>query len=232
MSAEGGAIYVFPSGSTKVAKIIIANGEQVSASSIDVSPVKSDGQSLALPLTSDIKSDLLAVRNRTSDYQHFYLNDSGTFTACPNNGISTTQGGTIFKAADVYFAVEPVLNGTASNVAYIDGFQIVNLKTGAVVASHEAQLSESACKPNPNCITAEVVNNSTVKLYQYVPGQLAAQYTFSLTLAEEPVKLDITSATNLVNYIIGNSTVEDFDYNNDGTIDIADVTAIINAILK
>ena len=130
--------------------------------------------------------------------------------------------------------MEPVLNGTASDVAYIDGFQIVNLKTGAVVASHEAQLSESAYKPNPNCITAEVVNNSTVKLYQYVPGQLAAQYTFSLTLAEEPVKLDITSATNLVNYIIGNSTVEEsyFDYNNDGTIDIADVTAIINAILK
>ena len=234
MSAEGGAIYVFPSGSTKVAKIIIANGEQVSASSIDVSPVKSDGQSLALPLTSDINSDLLAVRNRTSDYKHFYLNDSGSFTACPNNGISTTQGGTIFKAADVYFAVEPVLNGAASDVAYIDGFQIVNLKTGAVVATHEAQLSESAYKPNPNCITAEVVNNSTVKLYQYVPGQLAAQYTFSLALAEEPVKLDITSATNLVNYIIGNSTVEEsyFDYNNDGTIDIADVTAIINAILK
>lgn len=234
MSADGGAIYVFPSGSTKVAKIIIANGEQVSASSIDVSPVKSDGQSLAIPLTSDVNSDLLAVRNRTSGYQHFYTNDSGTFTACPNNGISTTQGGTIFKAADVYFAVEPVENGNAAEVPYIDGFQIVNLKTGAVVATHEAQLSESACKPNPNCITAEVVDAKTVKLYQYVPGQLAAQYTFQLNFAEEPVKLDITSVTRLVNYIIGNSTEAEsyFDYNADGNIDIADVTAIVNAILK
>ena len=234
MSADGGAIFVFPSGATKVAKIIIANGEQVSATAIDVSPVKSDGQSLALPLTSDVNSDLIAVRNRTSGYQHFYLNDSGSFTACQNHGISTTQGGTIFKLADTYFAVEPVMNGNASDVAYIDGFQVVNLKTNEVVATHQAQLSESACKPNPNCITAEVVDDKTVKLYQYVPGQLAAQYSFTISTKDEPVDLDITSVTSLVNYIIGSSTEAEsyFDYNADGNIDIADVTAIVNAILK
>lgn len=183
MSDEGGAIYIFPSGSTKVAKIIIANGEQQSATSIDT-PISSDGQSIAIALTSDINSDLIAVRNRLSDYKHFYTNLSGSFKALSNNGISTTQGGTIFSIAKKHFAVEPILNGTASNVAYLDGFQIVNIEENSVVATHQATLSEAVVKPNPNCITAEIVDNNTVKLYQYVPGQLAAQYTFNVSTTD------------------------------------------------
>lgn len=32
--------------------------------------------------------------------------------------------------------------------------------------------------PNANCIVAEKVSDNEVRLYQYVPGQLATQYTF------------------------------------------------------
>lgn len=192
MSENGGAIYLFPNGSAKVAKIIIANGVQKSASSIDASPISSDGQSIAIALTNDINSDVIAVRNRNNN--HFYTNLSGSFAALSNNGISTTQGGTIFKIANKYFAVEPVKNGTASDVDYIDGFQIVDIDENSIVATHEATLTAAIVKPNPNCITAEIVDNNTVRLYQYVPGQIAAQYTFKVSTTDDVADVRVTDS--------------------------------------
>ena len=192
MSENGGAIYLFPKGSAKVAKIVIANGVQKSASSIDASPISSDGQSIAIALTNDINSDVIAVRNRNNN--HFYTNLSGSFAALSNNGMSTTQGGTIFKIANKYFAVEPVKNGTASDVDYIDGFQIVDIDENSIVATHEATLTAAIVKPNPNCINAEIVDNNTVRLYQYVPGQIAAQYTFKVSTTDGVADVRVTDS--------------------------------------
>ena len=70
--------------------------------------------------------------------------------------------------------------------AYLDGFQIVDVATGDVVATHAKQITGNpACKPNGNCLTAKVVDEYTVELYQYVPGQLAAKYKFEAQLVEK-----------------------------------------------
>lgn len=171
MSATGGAIYLFPNGATSVAKIIIANGEQVSATAIEVSTVTADARTIALPLTNDISSDDIVVRDR--DLHHFYYNNGSEFVAYSNNGISTTQGGTVFTLGGATYTVEPI------GKSYCDGFQIVNTDDNQIVATHTLIWETAANSPNANVIIAEPYSSSEVKLYQYVPGQLAAMYSFS-----------------------------------------------------
>ena len=121
---------------------------------------------------NDYTSNDVAVRVRGQ--KHFFHNDGTSFVAYPDNGITTTQGGTVFKLADVYYGVEPI--GTA----YRDGFQIVDLTNNVVVATHTEELTSTAVSPNANCIIAEVNSDKTVNIYQYVPGQLATMYTFEV----------------------------------------------------
>ena len=173
MSEEGGAIYLIPNLATAVAKVIIKNGVQASASVIDVSSViTADAATIATPLTSDINSDLIAVKDR--DTRHFYHNMNDAFEAFPDNGTTTTQGGTIFNLAGKLFVVETI------GSSYCDGFQVVDVEKNAIVASHTEVNATAAYKPNPNIITAEVVSDFEAKLYQYVPGQYASQYTFKV----------------------------------------------------
>ena len=193
MGSEGGALYLFPTGATKVAKIIVSNGVQKSATAIDVTELTADAQSIAVPLTDDIESEEIAVRVRAKNY--FYTNLSGSFAPCDKTSINTTQGGTIFKWGSDYYTVEPI--GTA----YCDGFQVVNLHTGDVGATHNEEFGTPATKPNANCITAEVVNHTTVNLYQFVPGQLAAKYTLTAKVSSgiENVSAEAVDMTMAIN---------------------------------
>ena len=169
---SGGALYLFPSGATSVAKITFKNGAQQSAEAIAVGVITADGQSFATPLSDDYTSNDIAVRVRGQ--RHFYHNNGSAFVAYADNGIKTTQGGTIFKLGKSYYGVEPI--GTS----YRDGFQIVDLNSNIVVATHAEELTSTAVSPNANCITAEVTPENTVNIYQYVPGQLATMYTFEV----------------------------------------------------
>ena len=169
---NGGALYLFPSGATSVAKITFKNGVQQSAEAITVGVITADGQSFATPLSNDYTSKDIAVRVRGQ--RHFYHNNGSAFVAYADNGIKTTQGGTIFKLGNVYYGVEPI--GTS----YRDGFQIVDLNSNVIVATHTEELTSTAVSPNSNCIIAEVNDDNTVNIYQYVPGQLATMYTFEV----------------------------------------------------
>ncbi len=181
LNGEGGIVFMFPKDNTSVAKIYIQYGEQKAQRGIPVG-ITADGQSFAMPL-EDSFGDNFAVRVRSN--KHFYHSDGTSFVPYANNGISTTQGGTFFTLNNTLFAVEPI--GTA----YIDGFQIVDITNNKVVATHNAQLASAVVSPNANCFSAEIKDDYTVNLYQYVPGQLAAQYTFSLIttgIEEAPVE--------------------------------------------
>lgn len=187
---NGGALYLFPSGATSVAKIIFKNGVQQSAEAIAINTITADGQSIALPLNDDYTSNDITVRNRNN--KHFYHSNGSSFVAYADNGIKTTQGGTIFKLGDVYYGVEPI--GTS----YRDGFQVVDLTNNVVVATHTEELTSTAVSPNPNCIIAEVNTDNKVNIYQYVPGQLATMYIFevkALTDIEEIGIADIIVST-------------------------------------
>lgn len=240
MSADGGAIFIFPKDATSVAKIIIKNGVQTSANKIDVTAITADAQSIAIPLTNDINSNDIVARVRSAN--HFYYNNGTGFVAYPDNGINTTQGGTIFTLNGTLYNVQPI-----GSTAYLDGFQIVDVTNNTIVATHEAQFTTAAVAPNPNCITAEVVGQYEAKLYQYVPGQLAAQYTFSLqTSGIENVmignKAEMSLAINgnilqvvginaisTALYSINGSMVT---YDTDNTLDVAGLKGVFIVIAK
>ena len=237
MSNEGGAIFIFPKDATSVAKIIIKNGVQTSATKIDVTAITADAQSIAIPLTNDINSNNIAARVRGS--KHFYYNNGTGFTAYPDNSINTTQGGTFFTLNGTLYNVQPI--GTA----YLDAFQIVDVTNNSIVATHNAQFSAAVSSPNPNCITAEVVNNNEAKLYQYVPGQIAAQYTFTLTTSginqleteQEPNislvnKSLIISGMNISNIKIYSTTGILTTYNtHNNSIDLSSLSGIYIAVI-
>lgn len=186
MSEEGGAMFIIPSGNKYVAKIVIKNGVQVSATAINVSSVlTADAETFATPLTNDINSNLIAVRKRSEN--HFYHNLNGSFEALEDNGITTTQGGTIFSLCGKLFSVEPT-------GIYSDAFQIVDIENNTIVATHDEKYSSDIC-PNPNCITAEVVSATEVKLYQYLPGEVASQYTFKAKMHADVAEIAVADMT-------------------------------------
>ena len=239
MSSEGGAIFIFPKDATAVAKIIVKNGQQVSATKISVNAITADAQSIAVPLTNNINSNDIAARVRGS--KHFYHNNGSSFVAYTDNGINTTQGGTLFTLNNTLFAVEPI--GTA----YLDGFQIVDITNNNIVATNTAQFSTAVAAPNPNCITAEVIDDYEVRLYQYVPGQLAAQYTFKLATTDiEDVAIENNTTMTIVNngttlniidinvatvalYSINGSMIA---YDTDNNLDISGLNGIYIVVAK
>ncbi len=196
MSDSGGVMFLFPNTSTSVAKIYIANGVQKSSKKIDIGVLTADAQSIVMPLNNDM-GDAIAVRVRANN--HFYYHNGTGFVAYANNGINKTQGGTLFTLNETLYAVEPI--GTN----YVDGFQVVDITNNKILATHTAQFSTQAAAPNANCISAEIVGDYEVRLYQYVPGQIAAQYTFKLTTTTGVE--DVVTERPTMNIFIRNNTL-------------------------
>ena len=196
MSDSGGVMFLFPNTSTSVAKIYIANGVQKSSKKIDIGVLTADAQSIVMPLNNDM-GDAIAVRVRANN--HFYYHNGSEFVAYANNGINKTQGGTLFTLNETLYAVEPI--GTN----YVDGFQVVDITNNKILATHAAQFSTQAAAPNANCISAEIVGDYEARLYQYVPGQIAAQYTFKLTTTTGVE--DVVTKKPTMNIFVRNNTL-------------------------
>ena len=198
MSETGGVMFLFPKDATSVAKIYIKKGAQASSKKIDIGVLTADAQSIVIPLEKNVGSDAIAVRVRANN--HFYYHNGSEFVAYANNGINKTQGGTLFTLNETLYAVEPI--GTN----YVDGFQVVDITNNKIVATHAAQFSTQAVAPNANCISAEIVGDYEARLYQYVPGQIAAQYTFKLTTTTGVEEVSVVEKPTM-NIFVRNNTL-------------------------
>ena len=177
LSEEGGAIYLCPQNSTAIAKIFIANGVQVAEKSKSFAVETAGGSDgVAQPLDNNPENDnYVACPNRTLK----------GFIGYTNVGANSTAAGDVVTLNGVTYSIEP------TGTDYCDGFQIVDRSTDKVVATHEEEYSTAAARPNQNALTAEKVDEYTANIYQYVPGQLVAKYTFSLP---KPVLLEARNA--------------------------------------
>ena len=167
MSETGGAFYITPAGSGKIAKIFVAKGAQVAEKSKAIvagAPCASDGH--VQPADNNPETDNIFVRPARS--QAFFDGFTKVGTA------NLTAGGDAVTLSGTLFTFEPC--GTN----YVDGFQVVNRTTNEVVATHENEFSIYAASPNQNALSVEKVDEYTAAIYQYVPGQMVAKYTFSL----------------------------------------------------
>lgn len=167
MSETGGAFYITPANSGKIAKIFVAKGVQVAEKSKAIAAgiaCASDGH--VQPADNNPETDNIFVRPARTQAFFDGLTKVGT--------ANTTAGGDAVTLDGTLFTFEPC--GTN----YVDGFQVVNRTTNEVVATHENEFSKSAAAPNQNAISVEKVDEYTAAIYQYVPGQIAAKYTFSI----------------------------------------------------
>lgn len=172
MSAEGGVFYI---GSTADAvKVFVAGGVQdVAKSKAITTGMPAGAETIVQPVSSSLDDDEILLRNRSK--QNFYYWDGEKYVAYSAPWkVNSTCGGDAFKLNGTLYTIEP------SGTNFVDGFVIVDRSTNKVVATHEAEFTTEARRPNGNSLTAEKVDEYTINIYQYVPGQIAAKYTFSL----------------------------------------------------
>ena len=172
-SETGGAVFFAGNTNTAVAKIFIANGQQVVEKSKAIETgIAFDTTVIATALTDDPESDEIVVRHRSN--KDFYYNNGTKWVAYSRVGnVSSSSGGDVFTVGGTLYTVEP------SGTNYCDGFQIVNRATNEVVATHE-QEGTANNQGFGTSLSAEVINETTVRIYQFHAGNFAAQYTFTL----------------------------------------------------
>ena len=173
-SEAGGAVFFAGASNTAIAKIFIANGQQVAEKSKAIQTgISLDNLTIATALTDDPESDDITFRVRGN--KDFYYNDVTQWVGYTRVGnVSTGSGGDVFTVGGTLYTVEP------AGATYYDGFQIVNRTTNEVVATHEQEGTVNNGQSNGTSLTAEVINETTVRIYQFQPGEFAAQYTFTL----------------------------------------------------
>ena len=176
-SETGGAVFFASSfgnvTNTAIAKIFIANGQQVAEKTKAIpADITLDNTTIATALTDDPESDDIVIRYRSS--KDFYYNNGTKWVAYKRVGnVSSSSGGDVFTVGGTLYTVEP------SGTNYYDGFQIVNRATNEVVATHE-QEGTANNQGFGTSLSAEVINETTVRIYQFHAGNFAAQYTFTL----------------------------------------------------
>ena len=173
-SEAGGAVFFAGASNTAIAKIFIANGQQVEEKSKAIQTgISLDATTIATALTNDPESDDITFRVRSN--KDFYYNDVPQWVGYTRVGkVSSSSGGDVFTVGGTLYTVEP------SGTNYYDGFQIVNRATNEVVATHEQEGTVENKHSYGTSLTAEVINETTVRIYQFHAGNFAAQYTFTL----------------------------------------------------
>ncbi|MGM9801986.1 MAG: DUF6383 domain-containing protein [Candidatus Limisoma sp.] len=173
-SEAGGAVFFAGASNTAIAKIFIANGQQVAEKSKAIQTgISLDATTIATALTNDPESDDITFRVRSN--KDFYYNDVPQWVGYTRVGkVSSSSGGDVFTVGGTLYTVEP------SGTNYYDGFQIVNRATNEVVATHEQEGTVENKQSYGTSLTAEVINETTVRIYQFHAGNFAAQYTFTL----------------------------------------------------
>ena len=204
LSEEGAYLWLAINAQTKVAIVKIANGEQVEDYTQASEPVKvaMNSSTLAQPAFFTVEeidalmdengnlSNSFWSRNRGSAQSMYGWNEDVTeqvVLSLTENGVNgeTTKGAgaegfATFKIADVtYFVVPMSLDGAARSAAigvYDETGKLHATWTPEGVATGMGQMGS---------IAVEAINEGAVAIYRFIPGVIAAKYTFA-PAAEEP----------------------------------------------
>ena len=225
LSEEGAYLWLAINGQSKVAIIKIANGEQVedySQASENVT-VSMNTSVLAQPAFFTVEeidalmdenanlSNSFWSRNRGSAQNMYGWNEDATeqvilqLTENDANGVTTKNAGAegfaTFKIGDVtYFAVPMSLDGAARSAAigvYDETGKLHATWVPEGVATGMGQMGS---------IAVEAINEDAVAIYRFIPGVIAAKYTFALAEeVEYPAELYIVGFDN--NWDPANPTV-------------------------
>lgn len=224
LSDEGAYLWLAINGASQVAIVKIVNGEQdmdYTQASANVS-VTMNTSVLAQPMyftTGEIDAfmdengDLTPSfwsRNRGSAQTIYGWNEDATaqttllLTENDANGVTTkgagAEGFATFKLGDItYFAVPMSLDGSARSAAvgvYDEKAKLQATYVPEGVATGMGQMGS---------VIAEVIDDYTANIYRFIPGVIAAKYTFSLPKPEPDVEpLYMVGQVNGNNWDISN----------------------------
>ena len=204
LSEEGAYLWLAINAQTKVAIVKIANGEQVEdyTQASENVKVAMNSSTLAQPAFFTVEeidalmdengnlSNSFWSRNRGSAQSMYGWNEDATeqvvlsLTENGANGETTKDAGAegfaTFKIADVtYFVVPMSLDGAARSAAigvYDETGKLHATYTPEGVITGMGQMGS---------IAVETINEEAVAIYRFIPGVIAAKYTFCVK-AEEP----------------------------------------------
>ena len=204
LSEEGAYLWLAINAQTKVAIVKIANGEQVEdyTQASENVKVAMNSSTLAQPAFFTVEeidalmdengnlSNSFWSRNRGSAQSMYGWNEDATeqvvlsLTENGANGETTkgagAEGFATFKIADVtYFVVPMSLDGAARSAAigvYDETGKLHATWTPEGVITGMGQMGS---------IAVETINEEAVAIYRFIPGVIAAKYTFCVK-AEEP----------------------------------------------
>ena len=204
LSEEGAYLWLAINAQTKVAIVKIANGEQVEdyTQASENVKVAMNSSTLAQPALFTVEeidalmdengnlSNSFWSRNRGSAQSMYGWDEEGTeqvvlsLTETGANGETTkgagAEGFATFKIADVtYFVVPMSLDGSARSAAIG-----VYDETGKLHATWTPEGTATGIG-QMGSIAVETINEEAVAIYRFIPGVIAAKYTFCVK-AEEP----------------------------------------------
>ena len=208
LSDEGAYFWLAINGQTKIATIKVANGEQVEDYCQASEPVKVSMNTsvLAQPAFFTVEeidaimdetnnlSNSFWSRNRGSAQSMYGWNEDGSeqvilsLTENDANGVTTKNAGAegfaTFKLGDVtYFVVPMSLDGAARSAAIG-----VYDETGKLHATYVPE-GVATGMGQMGSIAVEAINEDAVAIYRFIPGVIAAKYTFALEKEAEPLYL-------------------------------------------
>ena len=186
LSSTGGYLYVTPNSSTTISAVRIVNGAETADSAYY--PVtgltNSNGAATYSVTINGAEHIIVAPRSAGNSYFDCILSsDRSTITASKiyTPSKSAAFGCAIFTVGDTTYIAYP------SGTNYADGFSIAKFTTtdanNAVIVSHAVE--KTANTAYANWLFSEVVNDTTVNIYQYHPGGMFAKYVF--TVPAKPV---------------------------------------------
>ena len=204
LSEEGAYLWLAINAQTMVATVKIANGEQVEDYTQASSPVKvaMNSSTLAQPAFFTVEEvdalmdeygDLTKsfwTRNRGSSMNIYGWNEDGTeqvilsLTETGANGETTkgagAEGFATFQIEGVTYFVVPMSLDGSSRSAAIGVYD----ETGKLHATYTPE-GVGTGMGQMGSIVVEAINEGAVAIYRFIPGVIAAKYTFA-PAAEEP----------------------------------------------
>ena len=122
----------------------------------------------------------------------------------PSQGAS--NGAEIFILGGEKYILYPAKTDKAMGTNYLDAFAIAKVGAEAYTVLKEEELTVAPNSYQSNWLNAEVVDEYTANIYQYMPGSYCAKYTFSLPHEGTGIS-DVTAKKAEVKKVIENGQI-------------------------
>lgn len=198
MSSSGGAFYTLAENETKISKIVVENGAQVTSKSTAIALGKdatAGTQGIVQPTNNDISAVNNVVWSDRSAAKQLNKLDGTAYTEYSFNSagvVNSTAGGDIVTLGDVVYTIEP------SGTHYSDGFVIVDRTNDKVIYTrNETSALESTLYVTCAYVAFEKIDESTANVYHFVPSIVASKYTFKTDVASGVENVIVDNEANI-----------------------------------